>query len=105
VKWKPEQAQLESPPLDNVHLLAVITPDELRLDEFSLTVQKQPVAASGRWPLSPDSWLRIRNREMPDWQEASAELNVDSAEIAAFTSYLPLLLAPQGRIDLNLLLE
>jgi translocation and assembly module TamB len=42
---------------------------------------------------------------MPDWQEASAELNVDSAEIAAFTSYLPLLLAPQGRIDLNLRLE
>lgn len=94
------------PEITDVQLAVAVDREKLRLERFHGLVQGQAVEAAASLPLGQGIWTRlIRTRELPDWRVATGELRMEQAQLAAFSAFVPSLLAPQGRISVNLALE
>ncbi len=79
---------------------------EMASANLNLRIQDQPVVASAEIPLGRGFWsglLRERRvRELPD---ATGQLIISNARIAAFAEFVPDILAPQGDFNLDLKLD
>ena len=54
---------------------------------------------TGEVPLSEGFWTNLKTRPLPDWEKATAHLQVARAEIAAFIELYPALLSQQGEFE------
>ena len=83
----------------------VLTGDRsgLRLDTFSVSVEGQAVRAQGQLTVAEGGWDKLRQDPLA-FAKDSAELHLEvpDAELAAFTPFLPLDLAPKGRLQADL---
>lgn len=94
------------PSVENVDFLAVMDRATARVSRFNFEIEKQPVRVTGQIPLGESFWSNLRNsRHLPDWHEATAHLNIDHAQLAAFTSLLPNILSAEGTANADISLE
>jgi len=91
------------PAFDDIDLSLRLDRQTARLFRGNCLVQGQLVNLSGEVPLSESFWTR--ETKIPNWTNATAHLQIDHAQLAAFTSLAPQLLSPQGEIDLKLDLQ
>jgi translocation and assembly module TamB len=96
------QPQAEIPSLENLKIDLQLDRERARLTDGQLLVQGQPVTLTGEFPLGESFWNGLREKRMPSWENASAQLRVDNAQLAAFAPLLPGVLSPQGELDLEL---
>lgn len=74
----------------------------LTLEKFSLRVEGQAIAASGRLPVGRADWSKFP-QEPFDLMRRAAELRLEipGADLAAFARFLPAFMAPRGRLQLD----
>jgi len=93
------------PSLENLQFHVQLDRQEAQLTRGKLQIQGQPVSLTAQIPLGQNFWLGLKEKKLPDWQQASAELRIDHAKLAAFEPLFPELLAPQGEVEANLTLN
>jgi translocation and assembly module TamB len=94
------------PSVENVDILAVMDRATAQVSKFNFSVEQQPVRLTAQIPLGENFWSGLRHqRHLPDWHEATAHLNIDNAQLAAFTSLLPQILSAEGTAAADLSLE
>ncbi len=100
-----DAAATEAPSVTDIELKAEMTADRIVLQEGRFLVGGEAVDLSGELPTGSDGWLRrVLEGERPDLRQASARLRTKDARISAFALFLPTVLAPSGRLDLDLTL-
>lgn len=109
IRAKAEKIELTTaravPSLTDLNLNVNLDEESARA-ELKAAVQEQPVSARGVVPLGRGFWESLRNeRRLPDWHEATAELHIENAKLAAFVDFAPEVLAPQGDLTVNARLE
>ena len=83
----------------------VLTGDRgvLKLDRFSARIEGQEVRAQGRLLIADGGWDKLRQDPLAFAQgNAEVHLELPDAELAAFTPFLSLYLAPKGRLQIDL---
>ena len=96
------QATAEIPSLEELKLDLELDRERARLTDGRLLVQGQQVTLTGEFPLGENFFNELRAKRPPNWENASAHLQVDNAQVAAFAPLLPQVLSPQGEVDLDL---
>lgn len=73
-----------------------------RLKALRFEIEGQPVVVSGTLPLGEMvEAVRAARLPRPDWRDASLQVRLEQAPVAAFTNYLPAVLAPRGTIHVD----
>ncbi len=94
------------PSVENVDILAVMNRATAQISRFNFEIEKQPVRLTGEIPLGESFWSSLRQkRRLPDWHDATAHLQIDNAQVAAFTSLLPEILSAEGTASADISLE
>lgn len=74
----------------------------LILESLTLAVEGQPVRASGRLPVADGRWAELRTRPFETLQKGGEfAVEVPEAELAGFARVLPPVLAPKGRVAID----
>src|SRR5207245_11255248 len=89
------------PTLEALRLAVQLDRQQARVAECQLLVQGQPVTLTGEIPLGENFWARLGERKYPDWENASARLQIEEAQIAAFEPLFPNLFAREGEFNLD----
>lgn len=106
ITWQTRASNSPNPRLENLRLNVEVQPDQLKLETFSAKLDGQPIQAAGECPLSAADWNRFWNtRKLPDWTKARGYLKIQEAQVAAIARYVPQVLAPEGRLSVNLELK
>lgn len=95
-------SQRSLPSLEAIRTHISVTPHEARLEELSVRIQGQPVSVTALIPLDESFWTGLRRGKFTGWDRASARVQIEDAELAAFAPLFPDLLAPQGQLNLDL---
>lgn len=73
-----------------------------RLNALRFAVEGQPVEVSGSVPLGETIEAALAGHlRWPDWRQAGLQLRLSQAPVAAFTNYLPAVLAPRGTVSVE----
>ncbi len=106
VAWQTTATNALWPTLGDVRLKLEVQPDEIQLQTFSAKVDGQPATAAGSWPIARQAWTRWWSaHELPDWSRAHGRVELNEAQIAAWSSYLPKLASPEGQFSAALELK
>lgn len=75
---------------------------EVRLERLTVTVEGQVVRARGRLPVAEGKWREFLQGPLA-WAQrgVEAQLEVPEAEVAALARFLPVFVAPKGRIQVD----
>jgi translocation and assembly module TamB len=95
------------PAVENLDFLAVMDRATAQVSKCNFQIEKQPVSFTGEIPLGESFWsgLRHQQRHLPDWRDATGHLKMQNAQFAAFTSFLPQILSPEGAANVDISLE
>lgn len=94
------------PAMEEFQMALDINHDIARLSRLSLLVEKQPVTVTGEIPFEKDFWRTLGpKRALPDWKKANLHLQIQNAEVAAFTELAPVTLSPQGKLNADVTLH
>jgi len=96
------RAQRQLPSVDNLELALGLDRNSARLTNFQFFVQGQLVSLTGTVPLENEFWQLGRWTPLPDWQKATARLQIKNAQLAPFASFLPKLLNAQGELNADI---
>ncbi|MDP3070425.1 MAG: translocation/assembly module TamB domain-containing protein [Opitutaceae bacterium] len=92
-------------PMPTIEALAMeLTGDEagVRLEKLSLSVEGQAVRASGRLPVAEGKWREFLTKPMLALQGgAEGKIEVPDADVAAVARFLPVFVAPKGRLSVD----
>ncbi|MBL9187108.1 MAG: translocation/assembly module TamB domain-containing protein [Opitutaceae bacterium] len=92
-------------PMPTIAALVVeLTGDDagLRLEQLSLSVEGQAVRASGRLPVKEGKWREFLAKPMLALQGgAEGKIEVPDADMAAVARFLPVFVAPKGRLSVD----
>ena len=103
ISWQFSNQPLLLPALADLQINAEVRPNEIQLETFEANMDSQKIKADGQWPLPPGTWRTLWSKgTIPDWDAAQGRLRLDSANLAAFSRYLPPVLAPEGRLTASL---
>jgi translocation and assembly module TamB len=74
----------------------------VRLENFSVSVEGQAVRASGRLPVKEGKWREFLESPVA-WAQGAAEakIEVPDADVAALARFLPVFVAPKGRLQVD----
>src|SRR6185295_19220213 len=68
-------------------------------------VEGQPVTLTGEVPLGEKFWAELpEKRSWPDWDQGTARLKIQDAQLAAFAPLFPKVLNRQGTVNADLAL-
>ncbi|HTL67319.1 MAG TPA: translocation/assembly module TamB domain-containing protein [Lacunisphaera sp.] len=99
----PRRLKFALPSMQQLRVRVTAAADAVQVDELGFQVEGQAVRGSGHLPLGRDAWRHLaQNPRAFDWRQATAELHVAQAKLAAFASYMPRLVAPQGELAADL---
>jgi len=103
IEWQSASNKLSIPPMENFQLRTELRPSGIELRTLTGRLDGQKVEARGMFPLSETDWKRLwEEKKLPDWSHAQGQLDLDSAQLAAFAKYLPRILAPEGQVTARL---
>lgn len=106
IGWLADTNQSPRPRLEDLRLRAEIQPDAIKLVGFDAQLDGQPIQATGAWPLPAGTWRAMwSQRKWPDWAQAHGRLRANEAQMAALARYLPQVVAPEGRLTVELELK
>ncbi|HWH68860.1 MAG TPA: translocation/assembly module TamB domain-containing protein [Candidatus Sulfotelmatobacter sp.] len=110
IKLQAQQLRLRNakptfPGLAALEMEVELDRERARLSNGRLLVQGQPVTLTGELPLGAGFWAGLKEKRLPDWQQASARLRMEEADLAAFAELFPKVLSPQGELNLDLALR
>jgi hypothetical protein len=101
--WLSKTNNSPRPRLEGLRLAVEIRPEAIRLKTFAAKLDGQPIMAIGEWPLPKEAWRELwSNGKLPDWNQAQGHLELEEAQVAALSAYLPEVLSPEGRLDATL---
>lgn len=91
------------PTVDTLDVEIAGTAGELRLERLTAKVEGQTVLARGRVPVGEGRWRDFLASPLA-WLQGGAEgrLEVPDADVAGLARFLPVWVAPQGRLQLDL---
>jgi translocation and assembly module TamB len=95
-------ARQQIPTLSDIRLHLTMDRDRARLTEAQVLVQDQPVILTAEMPLGHNFWLGLKQKHLPDWQQTSAHLQINHAQLAPFAPLVPKVMSPQGTVNLDL---
>jgi translocation and assembly module TamB len=91
------------PAMESLNLVLTGDRSGLKLDTFSVSVEGQEVRAQGQLPVAEGGWDKLRQDPLAFARDsAEGHLEVPDGKLAAFTPFLPLYLAPKGRLQADL---
>src|SRR5262249_38028731 len=93
-------AEGKLPRLDKLTANLEIVPGRLRLHDFQVFVAEQPIHVTGELPFNNDFSKPLK--EVADFKNATARVQIDHALVAPFVSLSPKLISPQGELSLDL---
>jgi translocation and assembly module TamB len=106
IDWQGETNIPARPRLDDLDVNFELARDSMALRRFAANIDGQPIRAWAESPLAPDSWEKLfAERKPPDWKQARGQLEIEQANVSALSRYAPAVLAPEGRVSLNVSLE
>jgi translocation and assembly module TamB len=97
------KAKGPAPALDDVDVSLRLDRQRARLSRGQFLLEGQLVSLKGEVPLGESFWTR--ETKVPNWTNATAQLQIDHAQLGAFTTFFPNLLSPQGELDVKLDLQ
>jgi translocation and assembly module TamB len=100
----PEARFPSAPSLENLRLALVLDLDKARLTECQMLLQGQPLTVTGEMPLGGGFWRALRERRLPNWEQATGSLKMKDADFAVFAAALPEVVSPAGKLNLELTL-
>ena len=98
---KYEKTSRKLPDLQELRVTVRFDRETAELTEGRLFVQGEPVLFAAKVPLGESFWQGWRQQHYPDWQKGTARLWIEDAELAPFEPFFPSVLAPQGRLKLD----
>jgi translocation and assembly module TamB len=100
------QHQRPMPAMENLDFLAEMDRAAARVSRCSFQIAGQPVTFTGEVPLGENFWSNLRHqRRLPDWHDATGNLKIQNAQLAAFNPFMPQLLSPEGSASADISLE
>jgi translocation and assembly module TamB len=93
------------PKVEDVRLKVLLERDRVRLAPGRVFLQQQLVEVTGEIPLGRGFWNELRQKQMPDLRQAQARVSIPEASLAAFEPLFPKLIAPEGKLHLDLALR
>jgi translocation and assembly module TamB len=94
------------PAVENLDFLAEMDRTAARVSRCNFQIAGQPVTFTGEVPLGESFWSNLRHqRRLPDWHDATGNLRIQNAELAAFNPFMPQLLSPEGSASADISLE
>ena len=101
--WQSKTNLSLRPKLEDLQLAMEIRPEVIRLKSFEAKLDGQPIRASGEWPVRKAAWRELWSQgKVPDWNQAQGHLELEEAQVAALSAYLPEVLSPEGRLTATL---
>jgi translocation and assembly module TamB len=88
--------------LSDLQVDLVLDRHRAHLAQGQVLVQGQRVSLEGDLPLNDSSWKQLFQKQLPSWQQATARLSINEAQLAAFAPMFPEVLAPQGELNAEL---
>ncbi len=106
VAWQTTATNVPWPKLGDVRLKLQVQPDGIQLQTFTAKVDGQPATATGSWPITPEDWRRLWSvPQLPDWSRARGRVELNEAQIAAWSSSLPKMASAEGQFSAALELK
>jgi len=93
------------PALDQLELGVQFDRARARISKGHMLVQGQGVELVGEIPLGESFWADVREKKPPNWEKASAKLQIANAQLSAFQPLFPTILSPQDTLDLDASLQ
>ena len=100
-----QKALTNLPTLTELTIKLQLDKNQARLIDTHLLVQGQPVTLQAQIPLGPRFLSDLQEKKLPNLDQASAQLRIQDAELAAFEPLFPNILAPQGNLHLDITLK
>ncbi len=98
----PKRFKQALPTVEAIHVEVLGGNDGVRLERFSLRVEGQEVRASGRLPIGEGEWAKVFKEPLAALRRgADFRLEIPDADISALARVLPAMLAPKGRMSLD----
>ncbi|MCH8475727.1 MAG: translocation/assembly module TamB [Opitutales bacterium] len=95
-----QEDRQQFPPMNEFIAEFAFTRQLAEIERFRFTSEGQEVLLSGKLPLGDQQWeALLTTGEFPDWRRLEAALEIPEAEIAAFSTYLPDIISPQGTVS------
>ncbi len=90
------------PTLEDLDVELAADAGEVRLDHLTMNVEKQTVRAKARLPVAEGQWREFLNSPVL-WARRGVEarLEIPEAEVAALVRFLPVFMAPKGKLQLD----
>src|SRR5262249_4612767 len=95
--------QRQLPRLDKLTANLDVVPGRLRLHDFQVLVEDQPIRASGEIPFGND--FSVPLKKLADLKKASARVQIDHARLAPFARFFPQYVSPEGELTLDLTIQ
>ena len=91
------------PSMESINVVLTGDSSGLKLGRFSASVEGQAVRAQGRLSMADGGWNNLRHEPLA-FAQRSAELHLEvpDADLAALARFLPVYLAPKGRLQVDL---
>jgi len=98
----PERFKRKLPVAEEVAGLIELDRGQIALRRLSATIAGQPLQMEGRLPVPKGGLSALKDASWKQLvQDATGRLQISGAELAAFAPYAPDLLAPKGRLDVD----
>jgi translocation and assembly module TamB len=91
--------------LENFRLNLQLNRDRAQIVDCQMRFQGQPVTLTGSVPLGEGFWRGLRDKQIPNYEQASVRLSMENADVSAFEPLLPEIVAPAGKLDLEISLR
>ncbi len=106
IALEPKDGAKALPPVDNLDVRVVASPDAIVLETLALSVASQTVSASGRLPVPARGWETLRENPLEFVRKrGDFRIQIPDADLAAFNDVLPEAVLPQGRAKVAIALE
>ena len=89
------------PPVEQVIATLAVEHRQATLSDGKFLIAGQPVTFEGKLPLGDSFWNGLKQKRLPDWRQATADLEVKDATIASLKQWTPEVLSPEGTINLQ----
>lgn len=98
----PARFERPLPTIEDLNVALVAALDAVRLETFALRVEGQAITAGGTLPVGEADWSEVFAEPLAFARRgAELRLEIPDADLAAFARFLPDVLAPKGRLQVE----
>jgi len=102
----PDRFKRKIPEAEGVDVLVELDRDQIVLNKLSASVDGQQVQLDGRLPIPKGGVQALKNSSWKQLvRQATGHMQLPSAELSAIAAYAPTLIAPKGRLSIDVSLD